>query len=102
MMNSPPNRRIFYYLFYNASQMTPDFLIFGQLAREYLLPPTGQPRLDVAGGNLLYAAAGLRVWESSIGLVGRVGNDYPSEWLNQVMSRGFDTSGIRVLSQNID
>jgi sugar/nucleoside kinase (ribokinase family) len=82
--------------------MSPEFLIFGQLTREFLLPPAGFPRLDVAGGSLLYSAAGLKVWESSIGLVGRVGNDYPREWLNEVMSRGFDTSGIRVLSQNID
>lgn len=82
--------------------MIPEFLIFGQITREYLLPPTGQPRLDVAGGSLLYAAAGLRVWESSIGLVGRVGNDYPREWLNHCMSHGFDTSGIRVLSHKLD
>jgi sugar/nucleoside kinase (ribokinase family) len=82
--------------------MTPDFLVFGHLTREYLLPPTGQPRLDVAGGNLLYAASGLRVWESSIGLVGRVGNDYPRAWLNDCKARGFDTSGIRILPENLD
>ncbi|MGZ9223059.1 MAG: carbohydrate kinase family protein [Anaerolineales bacterium] len=82
--------------------MTPEFLIFGQLAREYLLPPTGSPRLDVPGGNMLYAAAGLRVWESSIGLVGRVGDDYPREWLNECMARGFDTSGIKVLPRHLD
>ena len=82
--------------------MIPDFLVFGKLTREYLLPPGGPPRLDAAGGSLLYAAAGLRVWESSIGLVGRVGGDYPREWLNECKSRGFDTSGIRILEQNLD
>jgi ribokinase len=82
--------------------MEPQFLVFGQLTREYLLPPDGPPRLDVAGGNLLYAAAGLRVWESGIGLVGRVGNDYPREWLNQCILRGFDVSGIRVIPKNLD
>jgi len=82
--------------------MEPQFLVFGQLTREYLLPAIGHPRLDVPGGSLLYAAAGLRVWESEIGLVGRVGNDYPREWLNQCMARGFDTSGIRVISRNLD
>jgi sugar/nucleoside kinase (ribokinase family) len=82
--------------------MSPEFLVFGQLTREYLLPPSSHARLDVAGGSLLYAGAGLKVWESSIGLIGRVGNDYPREWLNQCMSRGFDTSGIRVLPQNLD
>jgi cytidine kinase len=82
--------------------MEPQFLVFGQLTREYLLPPDGPPRLDVAGGNLLYAAAGLRVWESEIGLVGRVGNDYPREWLNGCVKRGFDVSGIRIVPKNID
>jgi len=62
----------------------------------------GPPRLDAAGGSLLYAAAGLRVWESEIGLVGRAGNDYPREWLNRCMARGLDTSGIRLLSRDMD
>ena len=82
--------------------MEPQFLVFGQLTREYLLPAVGHPRLDIAGGSLLYAAAGLRVWESEIGLVGRVGNDYPREWLNHCMARGFDTSGIRIISRSLD
>lgn len=82
--------------------MNPEFLVIGQLTREFLLPPAGEPRLDVPGGSLLYAGAGLRVWESSIGLVGRVGDDYPREWLNECMARGFDTSGIKVVSRNLD
>lgn len=82
--------------------MNPEFLVFGQLTREFLLPADGPPRLDVAGGNLLYAAAGLKLWESSVGLIGRVGDDYPRDWLNQCMARGFDTSGIRVVPKNLD
>ena len=82
--------------------MNPEFLVFGQLTREFILPPSGQAQLDVAGGNLLYAAAGLRVWESSIGLVARVGSDYPHEWIIQSMKHGFDTRGIRVLEENLD
>jgi sugar/nucleoside kinase (ribokinase family) len=78
------------------------FVVIGKLTREFLLPATGQPRLDVAGGSLLYAAAGLKVWESDIGLVGRVGDDYPREWLDNVRSLGFDTSGIHILPQKLD
>jgi len=78
------------------------FIVFGQLAREYLLPPNNRARLDAAGGNLLYAAAGLGVWESGIGLVGRVGNDYPRAWLNECKSHGFDTSGIQILERDLD
>ena len=78
------------------------FIIIGRLTREFLLPASGQPRLDAAGGSLLYAAAGLGVWESGVGLVGRVGDDYPRAWLNEVKSRGFDTSGVRIQPQNLD
>jgi ribokinase len=82
--------------------MAPKFLVFGNLTREFLLPADGQPRLDVPGGSLLYAAAGLKVWESDIGLVGRVGDDYPRGWLNDFKSRGFDTMGVKVLPQILD
>lgn len=82
--------------------MPPQFLIFGNLAREFLLPATGQPRLDVPGGSLLYAAGGLRVWEPDVGLVGRVGDDYPRAWLNECKTRGMDTSGIKILPQKLD
>jgi sugar/nucleoside kinase (ribokinase family) len=82
--------------------MDPQFLVFGQLTREYLLPPLGSARLDAPGGSLLYAASGLKVWESEVGLVVRVGNDYPHEWLNDFKARGFDTSGVHILSQSMD
>lgn len=82
--------------------MPPNYLIFGQLTREYLLTPTGPARLDVPGGSPLYAASGFRVWESGLGLVGRVGNDYPREWLDRCESRGLDTSGIKILDRNVD
>ena len=84
--------------------MPPKLLVFGNLTREYLLPSVGQARLDVLGGSLLYAAAGARVWEteSSVGLVGRVGDDYPRAWLNDCKRRGFDTGGIKILPQDLD
>lgn len=82
--------------------MNPEFLVFGLLTREYLLPAAGEPRLDKPGGNLLYAAAGLKLWESSVGLVGRVGDDYPREWLEDCAQHGFDTSGIRVVPKRLD
>lgn len=82
--------------------MNPEFLVFGQLIREYLLPASGPPRLDKAGGNLLYAGAGLKLWEPSVGLIGRVGEDYPPEWLDECRARGFDTSGIRIVPKKLD
>jgi sugar/nucleoside kinase (ribokinase family) len=84
--------------------MQPNFIIAGTLNREYILPPSSPPLVDSAGGSLLYAAGGLAVWDSHIGLVGRVGEDYPRQWIRDLDGRGFDTRGIRILRelQNID
>jgi sugar/nucleoside kinase (ribokinase family) len=82
--------------------MEPRFIIAGLLEREYLLPPVGHPLLDAPGGNLLYAAGGLRVWETAIGLLGRVGEDYPLQWRRDIEARGFDTQGLKILPGSLD
>jgi sugar/nucleoside kinase (ribokinase family) len=82
--------------------MEPLFVVAGYLRREYLLPPVGRPLLDAPGGNLLYAAGGLRVWEMDIGLLGRVGEDYPFQWRRDFEERGFDTRGLKVLPGSLD
>jgi sugar/nucleoside kinase (ribokinase family) len=82
--------------------MLPSFVIVGKLNREYVLPPSGNPIVDAPGGSLLYAAGGLAVWDQNIGLVGRVGEDYPSQWLRNLEERGFDTRGIQVQTQSLD
>jgi hypothetical protein len=78
------------------------FIIAGQLRRNYLLTPQDKALLDVPGGSLLYAAAGLSIWEAGVGLIARVGENYPQEWLSQVEARGFDVRGIRILSEEVD
>ena len=84
--------------------MPPTFVIAGKLNREYILPPSGKPLLDSPGGSLLYAAGGLAVWDTNAGLVGRVSEDYPRQWLRDLEQRGFHTDGIHTLRelQNID
>ncbi len=82
--------------------MEPKFVIVGRLRRDYLLPPEGHPLIDVPGGNLLYAAAGLGVWDSHLGLLARVGEDYPHEWLLSFKKRDWDTRGIHILAGALD
>jgi hypothetical protein len=80
------------------------YIIAGQLKRDFALIPNGKALLDVQGGNLVYAATGFGVWEPTdlIGLVARVGEDYPREWLNDIHKRGYDIQGIRILPEAID
>jgi sugar/nucleoside kinase (ribokinase family) len=82
--------------------MNPTYILAGQLHRDYLLSEKGPSRLDIPGGNLLYAAAGLGVWESGIGLLARVGEDYPHDWLRSFEKRGWDTRGIHITAEGLD
>jgi len=78
------------------------FIIAGQLRRNYIITSQGKALLDVPGGGLLYAAAGMATWESGIGLIGRLGEDYPQEWLENTAKLGFDTRGIHILPEAVD
>jgi sugar/nucleoside kinase (ribokinase family) len=83
---------------------SPRYVFAGQLKRDFALIPNGRALVDVLGGNVIYAASGFGVWEptSHAGLMARVGEDYPREWLNQIKHRGFDIRGIKVLPEAID
>jgi sugar/nucleoside kinase (ribokinase family) len=78
------------------------YIITGALRRDYILTSAGKAFLDIPGGNLLYAAGGFGVWENGVGLIGRVGEDYPQEWLEKIRTRGFDTRGITIIPQTFD
>ena len=86
------------------TETDPRYIIAGQLRRDFAIFPDGRALLDVMGGNLPYAAVGLAVWEPDTrpGLVARVGEDYPSEWLAALEQRGFDIRGIHVLPEALD
>jgi sugar/nucleoside kinase (ribokinase family) len=82
--------------------MPPQFVLLGQLGRDYILPLSARPRMDIPGGNALYAAAGLSLWDSSIGIVARVGEDYPRVWLDDYADKGLNMRGVRILPQALD
>ena len=88
----------------NQRQQTPRYILAGELRREYVILPDGKALLDVPGGNLIYAAAGLGVWDLSTppGLVARVGEDYKQDWLESFKQQGFDIRGIKVLPEAVD
>jgi ribokinase len=84
---------------------TPTYIVIGQLRREFLITPNHKVIEDQPGGSLLYAAEGADLWlepEQKIGLVARVGEDYPRAWLDQLEGRGYLTDGIKVLPEEID
>lgn len=78
------------------------YVIAGCLNRDFILPVSGSPQIDVLGGNLPYAAVGLKLWGKAAGLLARVGEDYPVDWLDRFQSLGFNLSGIKVLPGAMD
>ena len=80
----------------------PRFVIAGSLNRDFILPLSGEPRIDVLGGNLVYAAVGLKIWGETAGLLARVGENFPQEWLNEIQHTGFEIGGIKVLNREME
>lgn len=78
------------------------YLIAGELRRDFIITGGAKAHLDIPGGSLMYAAAGFAVWESGAGLLGRVGSDYPVQWLQEMERRGFDCRGIQILPEPLD
>ena len=87
-----------------AEYTSPRNLVFGKLNRDFYILHDGKVGLDVPGGNLLYAAVGMAIWEPDTppGLVGRVGLDYPAGWLEQFKRNGMDVRGINQLKEEIE
>ncbi len=79
------------------------FLIAGRLTREYVLLPKGPGTLDGPGGGALYAAAGVCVWtKEPLGLIARVGSEYPQAWLDRMTAHGYDTRGVLRLPHPVE
>jgi sugar/nucleoside kinase (ribokinase family) len=82
--------------------MIPSLIFAGRLDREYILPVEGAPILDRPGGSPLYAAGAAAVWEKEIGLVARVGEDYPNKWLRHFDELGIDSNGVQIVPGSLD
>ena len=79
-----------------------EFTLVGKLQKDFILPINHQPVHDAPGGNLMYAAVGLNMWEGKAGLVARVSSDYNLEWLQKLADLRFDLSGIIQCGESFD
>jgi sugar/nucleoside kinase (ribokinase family) len=81
---------------------TIQYVFAGGLREDYCITAAGEVHLRKLGGNAVYAAAGARVWSEGTGLVGRVGCNFPAQWLEQMQARGLDVAGVKVLPEPHD
>ena len=80
----------------------PEFLVVGNLTRNFIIDLNHKAHNDIPGGSALFAAAGIQCWGYPVGIVSEVGEDYPLDWLEKSYHSGFDTRGVRVLPLSID
>ena len=71
-----------------------NFITIGGVTIDDTVSPNGQLIFGSAGGNSVYSAAGARLWSEGIGIVSRIGSDYPEENLRILTEGGLDVSGI--------
>jgi sugar/nucleoside kinase (ribokinase family) len=76
-----------------------EFAFVGGLRQDYCITHDGRVFAGMLGGNALYAAVGAKIWGASVGIISRVGSDYPISWLDQLRSRGFNLDGVRLLPE---
>jgi ribokinase len=79
-------------------ESAPEMIFAGPLRMEYFLTPDGKQYSHLLGGPCLYAGAGAKIWTSDPpGLIARIGENFPEEFLAAIRAKGLDTRGVRVI-----
>lgn len=71
-----------------------DLVTTGYLTLDDLVLEDGRVIRDALGGGALYAAAGARIWNGSVGIHGCSGADYPDVYRDRLVAAGIDLSGV--------
>jgi sugar/nucleoside kinase (ribokinase family) len=84
------------------TEATLKYISVGGLREDYFITAAGEVHLQKIGGNALFSAVGARIWTDRVGLLSRVGSNYPRNWLEQLGQRGFNTEGVTILPEPHD
>ncbi len=72
----------------------PRVIVVGNLTIDDVVLPDGTTHMSSVGGNSLYAALGVRIWQPSVGLVTRRGEDFPHDLTAILNSLGVAPEGV--------
>jgi ribokinase len=70
----------------------------GGMRIDYVITADRQVHLREMGGNAIYSAVGARIWGADVGILSRVGENYPAGWLDRLERDGIHTEGIRQIT----
>jgi len=77
-----------------STKEAPLLVIAGNLTIDDTVLPDGRTAMGAIGGDVLYTGLGAALWTPEVGLLSRVGDDFPAEQLDRVRAAGLDTAGI--------
>lgn len=69
-------------------------VVAGNLTIDDTVLPDGRVAMGAIGGDVLYTGLGAALWTPHVGLLSRMGEDFPAEPLRQARRAGLDTDGI--------
>ncbi len=76
--------------------------MIGGIREDYCITHDGRVISGVIGGNAVYAAVGARLWSNHVSLISRIGQNFPMAWLDELGTAGINTSGVRIMDQDLD
>jgi ribokinase len=80
----------------------PKYVIAGNFTRDFIVTASHQPCLDIMGGSAPFAAAGCSLWDGPVGILARVGEDYPADWLASLAEWRMDVHGVKILPHSLE
>ena len=66
----------------------------GGMRVDYHITANQHAQLRQMGGNAIYSAVGTRIWTADVGILSRVGDNYPGGWLDRLEEAGICTMGV--------
>ncbi len=76
-----------------------DLAVVGNLLLDDVVYSDGRTRMAQPGGAALYVALGAALWPISVGIVSRIGRDYPPEPMAELGNQQIDLGGVRATGQ---
>src|SRR5947209_13287977 len=77
-----------------APKTQPRVIVVGNLTIDDVVLPDGTTRMASVGGNSLYTALGVRLWQPGVGIVTRCGEDFPHDLPAMLNALGIAAEGV--------
>lgn len=78
----------------DGRRRTPRVIVVGDLTLDDIVLPDGTTHMASIGGDCLYAALAARLWEPSVGIVSRRGDDFPGDQWSRLQQLGICLDGV--------